>query len=60
MKPFKAWLVFDAAGTYVPSMHMTRRDAKEHASGWNYLRDGKWRVVRVKVNAIPSTRSHKP
>ena len=49
LKPFKAWLVHDAEGTYVPSLHLARREAKEHAYGSNYLRDAKWRVVRVIV-----------
>lgn len=59
VKPFEAWLVMDSEGTYVPSLHMTRRDAKEHAAGSNYLRDAKWRVVRVIVRRAPNSAASK-
>lgn len=49
MKPFKAWLLLDAEDTYVPGIHLTRKAAKEEAKRWEYLRDAKWRVVRVQV-----------
>jgi len=55
MKQFKAWLLLDAQGIYVPGLHMTRREAEEEAERWDYLRDTKWRVVRVSVH--PQKRS---
>lgn len=56
MKPFKAWLLLDAKGTYVPGLYMTKRRAEEEASVWEFLRDARWRVVRVKVTPAKATR----
>ena len=49
LKPFKAWLVVDAKGTYVPTLHLTRREAKTEIGDQQFIRDAKWRVVRVDV-----------
>lgn len=55
MKPFKAWLLLDGEGTYVPGLHMTRRSAAEEAASWSYLRDAKWRVMRVEIRPLERT-----
>ena len=55
LKPFKAWLLLDAEGTFVPGLHLTRRNAEEEAEQWHYLRDAKWRVVRVEVKPVRRT-----
>jgi hypothetical protein len=52
MKPIKAWLVVDVEGTYVPTLHLTRREAQTEIADQAFLRDAKWRVVRVEVREI--------
>jgi hypothetical protein len=47
-KQFKSWLLWDAEGTYIPSLHRTRREAREDAKEHQY-RDAKWRVIRVLI-----------
>lgn len=55
MKPFQAWLLLDAEGTYSPHMHMTRKEAEADKRAFNYLRDARWRVVRVLVRRVDRT-----
>lgn len=31
LKPFKAWLVVDSEGTYMPTLHLSRREAQTGA-----------------------------
>lgn len=50
LKPFKAWLVVDAKDTYAPTLYLTRRDAQIEIKDQLFLRDAKWRVVRVHVS----------
>ena len=52
IKPFMAWLLWDAMGTYSPIMHITRREAEADRKENDYT-DAKWRIVRVQVS--PST-----
>jgi hypothetical protein len=52
MKSFKAWLVVDDEGTYVPTLHMTRREAQTEIKDQQFLRDAKWRVVHVKLSPV--------
>lgn len=56
LKPFKAWLLWDAEGTYVPTIHLTRRDATLERNE-NRYRDAKWRIGRVVVRST-STRTN--
>lgn len=51
LKPFKAWLLFDFDGTYVPSIHTTRERAVSERDHVN-LRDAKWRIIRVVVRRV--------
>lgn len=48
-KPFKAWLLWDAEGTYRDFLCPTRSDAKAEARDMPY-RDAKWRITRVIVH----------
>ena len=48
LTPFKAWLLWDAEGTYVPSLHTRRRYAREDKAAYGY-RDARWRITRVIV-----------
>lgn len=48
-KPFKAWLVWDAAGIYRPDIHHTRRDAKEEVARARFVMDARWKITRVIV-----------
>jgi hypothetical protein len=47
-KPFKSWLLWDEDGTYISSLHSSRRHAREEAKEHQY-RDAKWRVIRVVI-----------
>lgn len=55
MKAFKAWLVVDHTDTYVPTLHLTKREAQTEIADQTFLRDAKWRVVRVIVRPTPNT-----
>ena len=52
-KPFKAWLLWDADGTYVPTLWLQRISARREKEQHVY-RDAKWRITRVSVIS-PST-----
>ena len=41
------WVLWDAEDTYVPSLHSTRSHARRERSEHSYLRDAKWRIVKV-------------
>jgi hypothetical protein len=47
--PFKAWLLFDALGTYESTLHHKRASAESEKREQCYLIDAKWRIVRVEV-----------
>lgn len=49
---FYAWLVVDKEGTYPPTIHATRKDAKRECKSWAFLRDAQWRIVRVRVSPM--------
>lgn len=49
IKPFKAWLLWDAEGTYSPIMYITRREAEADRKENDYI-DAKWKIVRVIVH----------
>lgn len=48
IKPFRAWLLWDAEGTYATILHATRKHAEDDRRENNY-RDAKWRIIRVIV-----------
>ena len=50
IKSFKAWLVYDSANIYVPSLHMTRTDAMIEMRRHSYIEDANFCVERVTVN----------
>ena len=52
MKPFKAWLLVDRQGTYSPTMHITRREAKLYRDDGPRLIDATWVIVRVIVRRV--------
>lgn len=39
MKAFKAWLVVDAEGTYVPTLHLSRREAQTEIMDQTFIRN---------------------
>ena len=51
LKPFKSWLLWDAKGTYSPTMHITRYEAQREKE-CNDLRDAKWCIARVEVRPV--------
>lgn len=53
LKPFKAWLLWDAEGTYSPHMHITRKEAQADKAENSHLIDAKWRIARVQVKELP-------
>ena len=57
LKPFKAWLLWDATETYAPTIHATKGQAQDWKKQPVALRDAKWRIDRVVVS--PSTTGHK-
>ena len=48
VRSFKSWLLWDATGTYAPSLHQSRRWARLERAEHPY-RDAKWRITRVIV-----------
>lgn len=55
---FYAWLVVDKEGTYPPTIHATRKDAKRECKSWAFLRDAQWRIVRVRVSPMNKRHSN--
>lgn len=50
LKPFKAWLLWDATDTYEPTLHWKRASAQSEKQEQSFLRDAKWRISRVVVS----------
>jgi hypothetical protein len=51
ISPFKAWLLWDADGTYESTLHHTRACAESEKRD-NPYRDAKWRIMRVEVRPL--------
>ena len=52
LSTFYAWLVVDKIGTYQPTIHATRKDAKRECKSLAFLLDAQWRIVRVIVRSV--------
>lgn len=57
MKPFKAWLLYDATDTYAPTLHFSRALATSERVYLAFHRDAKWRVVRVIVSRVSNDKT---
>lgn len=53
-KPFTAWLLWDAEGTYRDFLCPTRKEAQREAKDMQY-RDARWKIVRVTVRPTDTT-----
>ena len=51
-QPFKAWLLTDATDTYEGTLHYTRASAESEKRDQSFLRDAKWRILRVEVKPL--------
>ena len=52
LKPFNAWLLFDATDTYEPTLHFTRASAVSEKRDQTFMRDAKWRIVLATVTPL--------
>ena len=60
LKPFKAWLLWDADGTYEGTLHYTRASAVSEKQDQSFLRDAKWRIARIEVRGAERRLSQRP
>jgi hypothetical protein len=52
LKPFTAWMVYDALGIYESTLHHTRAAAESEKRDDSYLIDAKWRIAKVRVTPV--------
>lgn len=60
VKPVVCWAAFDVSGNYIPSLFCTPKGASweiYNKNGLWRLRDGTWRVKRVRITPLTRGRS---